>query len=243
VNKSKVIIAPSLLSADFGRLKEEIQAVEAAGADWLHVDVMDGHFVPNITIGPDVVKAMKKYSTKPLDVHLMIADPARYAPRFVEAGADILSFHIEVAANPGWIIREIQKTAANLGRNVKVGLVLNPDTPASTIHEMINHIDLVTVMSVYPGFGGQKFIERALDKVEGILRMKPDILVEIDGGITLENIKLAAARGVRVFVAGTSVFHTKNYAASIAALRQNAEAAATGPGPNYGAEDAKRPNS
>jgi len=225
LSNAKVIIAPSLLSADFGRLKEEIQAVEAAGADWLHVDVMDGHFVSNITVGPDVVKAMKKYCTKPLDVHLMISDPARYAPCFVEAGADILAFHIEVDANPGWIIREIQKTAANLGRDVKIGLVLNPDTPAYTLHEIINHIDVVTVMSVYPGFGGQKFIGRAVEKVDGILKMRPDILVEVDGGITPDNIKVAAARGVRVFVAGTSVFHTKNYAASIATLRQNAEAA------------------
>jgi ribulose-phosphate 3-epimerase len=228
LNKNQVIIAPSLLSADFGRLKEEIQAVEAAGADWLHVDVMDGHFVSNITIGPDVVKAMKKYSTKPLDVHLMIENPAKYATRFVEAGADILSFHIEADFNPGWTIREVQKTAAHLGRDLKVGLVLNPDTPAYTIREIINHIDVVTVMSVYPGFGGQQLIERAVDKVEGILKLRPDILVEIDGGITVENIKLPASRGVRVFVAGNSVFNTKDYAASIAALRRNAEAAIAG---------------
>jgi ribulose-phosphate 3-epimerase len=228
VNTKQVIIAPSLLSADFGRLKEEIQAVEAAGADWLHVDVMDGSFVPNITIGPIVVKAMKKYCTKPLDVHLMIADPAKYAPRFVEAGADILTFHIEADINPGCIVRDIEKTAANLGREVKTGLVLNPDTPAIAIREVIKHIDLVMIMSVYPGFGGQTFIERALDKIDAILHMRPDILLEIDGGITVENIRLAAAKGIRAFVAGTSVFHTKDYAASIAALRRSAEAVAAG---------------
>lgn len=220
---SKVIIAPSLLSCDFGRLKEEIQAVEKAGADWLHVDVMDGRFVQNITIGPDVVRYMKKYSTLPLDVHLMIADPAKYAPRFIEAGADILTFHIEADFNPGWIIRDIQRTAANLKRSVKVGLVLNPDTPAESVREVINIIDLVMVMSVYPGFGGQEFIARALDKVDGLLHLRPDILVEIDGGITAQNIKIAAGRGVRVFVAGTAVFHTKDYAKAIAELRRNAE--------------------
>lgn len=224
----KVIIAPSLLSADFARLKEEIEAVEAAGADWLHVDVMDGRFVPNITIGPGVVSAMKKYSTRPLDVHLMIADPQKYAPRFIEAGADVLTFHIEADFNPGCVIRTIETAAREAGRRVKFGMVLNPDTPPESIREVIDLIDLVMVMSVYPGFGGQAFMERAVNKVDGILRMRPDMLIEIDGGITPENIHVPASKGVRVFVAGTAIFGTNDYAASIRALRAKAEAAAGG---------------
>ncbi len=228
MNHKKAIIAPSLLSADFARLKDEIEAVEAAGADWLHVDVMDGHFVPNITIGPGVVKAMKKYSTKPLDVHLMIADPLKYAPRFVEAGADILTFHVEADINPGYVIREVEMTAGGLGRDVKIGLVLNPDTPPSAIGQVINLIDLVVVMSVYPGFGGQAFMERVVDKVEEILQMRPDMPIEIDGGITPDNVGIAASKGVSIFVAGTAVFKTDDYARSISILRQKAETALGG---------------
>ncbi len=224
----KVIIAPSLLSADFARLGEEIEAVEAAGADWLHVDVMDGHFVPNITIGPGVVKAVKKHSAKPLDVHLMIADPRTYAPRFIEAGADILTFHIEADFNPGCVIDGIRTAAEEAGREVQVGLGLNPDTPPSSIGEVIDLVDLVMVMSVYPGFGGQPFIERATRKVEEILQMRPDLLIEIDGGINAENIEIPASRGAQVFVAGTAVFGADDYARSISVLRQKAETALGG---------------
>ncbi len=223
MSEKKIIISPSLLSCDFARLKDEIEAVEKAGADWLHVDVMDGHFVNNLTIGPPIVAAIKKYCTVPLDVHLMISEPLRYVERFVEAGSDIITFHIEADFNPGGVIDMINKAAARLDRHVNVGISLNPDTPAHALHEVIGLIDMVLVMTVYPGFGGQSFIERAIDKITDVISLSPEVDIQVDGGITPENIHVPALKGANAFVAGTAVFKSPDYAAAIAALRRNAK--------------------
>ncbi len=221
----KIIISPSLLSCDFARLKEEVEAVEKAGADWLHIDVMDGCFVNNITIGPPIVAAIKKYSAVPLDVHLMISEPLRYAERFVEAGADILTFHLEADFNPGWVVDKIRRSAEKAGREVSVGISLNPDTPAQGLREVIDLLDMVLVMTVYPGFGGQQFIERAVEKINDIVEMTNRAVIQVDGGITADNIHIPALRGATSFVAGTAVFKTPDYAEAIATLRGNAERA------------------
>jgi ribulose-phosphate 3-epimerase len=216
---STIRIAPSILSADFARLGEEVRAIDAAGCDWVHVDVMDGHFVPNITIGPGVVKAIRPHTNKPLDVHLMISPVDAYLDAFAEAGADILSVHPEAGPH---VHRSIQRIKA-LGK--QAGVVLNPGTPAKMLDYLVEEVDLVLVMSVNPGFGGQSFIESQLRKIEAIRKMidktgKP-IALQVDGGIDQETAPRVIAAGADVLVAGTATFRggPDAYADNIRRLR------------------------
>jgi ribulose-phosphate 3-epimerase len=213
----RVLVAPSILSADFARLAEDVAAVEKAGADWLHVDVMDGRFVPNITIGPPVVSALRKVTKLPLDVHLMIVEPEKYIDAFAEAGADTITIHVEATAHLHRALCHIR----SLGK--RAGVVLNPSTSEDTLRYVLDVADQILVMSVNPGFGGQSFIREVLPKVAAIRKMIDDrklpIEIEIDGGITPETAKEAVAAGARVLVAGNAVFRAKDWAAAIAALR------------------------
>ena len=213
------IIAPSLLAADFARLGEEVRAVQAAGADWLHIDVMDGHFVPNITLGPDIVKALKPHATVPMDVHLMIAPVDPFLDAFIEAGADIVSVHPESGPHLNRTLKRIRQLGA------RAGVVFNPSTSPSVIEWMMDEVDLILVMSINPGFGGQTFMHSQLAKIEALRRMIDasgrDIVLEVDGGVTPETARLCVDAGATALVAGTAVFRggPDAYAANIAALR------------------------
>jgi len=208
----KILIAPSLLAADFGILLKEAKSAESAGADWLHIDVMDGHFVPNITIGPCVVASLKGKIKIPLDVHLMIAEPLKYAESFAKAGSDIITFHIESCDDPDQVISRIR------GLGLKAGVSIKPKTGADTIFKIIDRVDMVLVMTVEPGFGGQSFIEEALPKITEIRKIfKGDI--EVDGGIDERTAAKVIKAGANILVAGTAVFGNKDYRKAISALR------------------------
>lgn len=212
------LLAPSLLSADFVRLAEEIARVEAAGADWLHLDIMDGHFVPNLTFGPPVVAAIRKISKLPLDVHLMVSNPAALVEQFAEAGADYLTVHVETEPHLHRLVNRIRE----LG--VKPAVTLNPATSVDLLDEILSEVDMVLVMSVNPGFGGQKFIPASLDKIrrlrQKLKRLDRQVLIEVDGGVNQATAPQLIEAGVDVLVAGSAVFGSADMKATIAALKQ-----------------------
>jgi ribulose-phosphate 3-epimerase len=217
-------IAPSILSADFGRLAEEVRAAEAAGADWIHVDVMDGRFVPNITIGPVVVEAVRKATKLPIDAHLMIVEPERYVEAFAKAGADVISVHAEVSPHLHRTLQAIR------GAGARPAVALNPATPLSAVEWVLGDCEMVLLMTVNPGFGGQRYIEAATEKVRQLRALAEArgqaLEIEVDGGIKPDTVAASAAAGANVFVAGTAVFGAKDYGAAIRGIRDHAASAA-----------------
>ena len=218
-----ILIAPSILSADFGRLADEVRAIEAAGADVVHVDVMDGRFVPNITIGPLVVEAVRKVTPLPIDVHLMIVEPERYVDAFARAGANVISVHAEVSPHLHRTLQAIRAAGA------RPSVALNPSTPLSAVEWVLGDCEMVLVMTVNPGFGGQRYIEACTDKIRQLRALadarNPSLDVEVDGGVNADTAAVVAAAGANVLVAGTAVFGAPDYGAAIATLRARAEAA------------------
>ncbi len=212
------VIAPSILSADFSRLGDEIKAVESAGADWIHADIMDGHFVPNITFGPMIVESVRRVTSLPIDVHLMIENPNDYIPAFAKVGASLISVQAEASIHLNRSVQLIRECSA------RPGVVLNPSTPVQTLEWIIDHVDYVLIMSVNPGFGGQAFIKNSLDKVRALRQLIQQknlkTLIEIDGGVNEETITDIAAAGVDVFVAGSAIFGSRDYQTTINAFRQ-----------------------
>ncbi len=223
-------IAPSILSADFSRLGEEVRAVERAGADLIHVDVMDGHFVPNITIGPLVVQGLKKLTFLPLDVHLMIEEPQRYIEAFAQAGSDWITVHAEVCPQLKRMVKRIRQL------KVRPGIVLKPATPLKTLFPVLDDIELVLIMSVNPGFGGQSFIPSTLKKIERLRKIvdqnRYPLEIEVDGGVKIENIREVSRAGADIFVLGTGIFKTKDYEETIKKLRKEI-GIGTNPPPAY----------
>ena len=215
------LIAPSLLSADFSKLGDEIRGVEAAGADWIHLDVMDGHFVPNITIGPLVVEAARRVTDLPLDVHLMIAEPQRYIRQFAEAGADIITVQVEACGHLNRTLQSIREL------DLKAGAVLNPATPLGTLEWVLEYCDVVMIMGVNPGFGGQTFIPNTIERIEALAGMIQQqgrkTLIEVDGGVNAATIAAIARAGADVVVAGSAIFNSDDYGQTIAALRAEAD--------------------
>jgi len=215
------LVAPSILAADLSELGAEVRAVEAAGADWIHIDVMDGHFVPNLTMGPDIVRAVDRVTDLPLDVHLMIEKPGDYVEAFASAGADYLSVHIEAVDDVETIFRQIER------HHCKPALVLNPDTPVEAVSPYVSRAAMILVMSVHPGFAGQGFIPSALPKLRALRDLKKrydsGCLLEIDGGIKVNNADQVRAAGADVIVSGSGVFSQSDYASAIAAIRGSPE--------------------
>ncbi|OKP96892.1 ribulose-phosphate 3-epimerase [Paenibacillus sp. P46E] len=219
-----ITIAPSILSADFAALGAEVAEAEASGGDWIHVDVMDGHFVPNITLGPPIVKAVKAHTTLPLDVHLMIENPERYIPEFAAAGASIITVHAEACVHLHRVVHQIKE----LG--LMAGVAINPGTPAAAVREVLEDVDMVLIMTVNPGFGGQSFIPHTVKKIRQIREWAREVnhtslRIEVDGGIAKETAPLVARAGADVLVAGNAVFGHSDRAAAIKAIREAAEAA------------------
>ena len=212
------LIAPSILSADFSKLGDEIKAVEAAGADWIHADVMDGHFVPNITIGPLIVAAVNDATNLPIDVHLMIENPDDYIGAFADAGADYISVQIETCIHLNRTIQLIKDSGT------QAGVVLNPSTPVASLESILEYVDYVLIMSVNPGFGGQAFIPNSIDKINALRRQIQDrglnVLIEVDGGVNEKTIAAVAAAGADVFVAGSAIFGRQDYKSTIQRLRR-----------------------
>ena len=211
------IIAPSILSADFSKLGDEIKSVEDAGADWIHVDVMDGHFVPTITMGPIITKAVRSITSLPLDVHLMIENPDLYIPDFAKAGATLISVHVEACMHLNRTIQLIKEFG------IKAGVAINPSTPLSSLDWILEFVDFVLIMSVNPGFGGQVFIPNSIDKIKALRKMikerKLSAMIEIDGGVTEKNIEEISIAGADAFVAGSAIFGTQDYKKTISLLK------------------------
>ena len=211
----KVLVAPSILAADFSRLGDEIHRVEAAGADWIHCDIMDGHFVDNISFGPEIVRIVRGLTTLPLDVHLMIEHADHYVPRFVKAGANSITVHAEPEAK-----HDVEKTFKQIrDTGCRAGLTLNPETAFDLIEPFLHKIDLLLIMTVHPGFGGQSFRADQMRKVKRARSLKRDLDIEVDGGINADTARLSIENGANVLVAGTSIFHSKDYAKAIRQLR------------------------